>query len=394
MKVDAIDLFYLRVPDFYPARDPVKDLLLVRVQAGAYEGWGECEAAPLASLAAFVMPESHATCRSIIDAVRGHRLDKPADIQRIARLVDHDCSNLLQSPHAFSGLEMALWDVLGKRYEEPVYRLLGDRIAYGKQPYAVVPFGATPEQTFLDVQKTCGRGIRAIKVGWAGFGAGQMAADRAQLEAARRALGREGRLFLDAARIWGRDVTAAHAYCALLHEFDIEWLEEPFGPDATDAYMALSGTCGSMKLAAGEHLHSRAGAQRFLQDTGIGVLQFDAGRGGGISAARSMAEHAAACGVSYINHTYTSHLALAASLQACAGLPRHDLCEYPCDEMSLGWQICRDHLHIQDDGRVYLSDRPGIGVELNPAIISTYLTEVEFWVGGEKLHATPAVSTI
>lgn len=387
-KIDTIEPFYLRVSDFDPARDPVKDLLLIRVRAGNHEGWGECEAAPIASLAAFVMPESHATCRSIIDVVRGEPIETPADIRRITNLVAAGCANLLQTPHAFSGLEMALWDLLGKKCDEPVYRLLGDQVIHGMQPYAVVPFAATPEATFAGIRARHDRGLRAIKVGWGGFGCGNMAADRAQLEAARSALGPAGRLFLDAGCVWDSNLAAAQAYTAILNEFGVEWLEEPFHPTAVEAYRALAGACGPMKLAAGEHLHDLAYAKWFLRDTAVGVLQFDSGRAGGIAAARSMAEYTAAGGIAYVNHTYTSHLALAASLHAYAGLQQHELCEFPCDETSLGWRICASHLAIHEDGNVHLPERPGLGIEVAVDAVRDYLCEVEFRLDGRRLTSS------
>ena len=86
-RIDAIDLFLLQVPDFDPDRHPVKDTLLVRARAGQYEGWGECEAAPFVSLAAFVTPESHSTSRPVSASVIGQRLEEPADIAAITRRV-------------------------------------------------------------------------------------------------------------------------------------------------------------------------------------------------------------------------------------------------------------------------------------------------------------------
>ena len=96
--------------------------------------------------------------------------------------------NVLQTPHIYSGVEMALWDLLGKKLGEPVYRLLGYDKAFAKQAYVVVPFAATLEDTFggCDIREA---GYRAVKTGWNGFGGGDFVTDRDQLAAAREGLG-------------------------------------------------------------------------------------------------------------------------------------------------------------------------------------------------------------
>ena len=127
MKIDAVDFFYLSMPEVTTEGDGSQDALLVRVSAGRHVGWGECEASPLVSIAAFVCPMSHGACRPVGDSVLGQRLDSPDDIARIAALVDYDSMDLLQAPHTLSGVEIALWDLLGRARGEPVWRLLGFR---------------------------------------------------------------------------------------------------------------------------------------------------------------------------------------------------------------------------------------------------------------------------
>ncbi len=127
MKIEAVDFFYLAMPEVTTEADGSQDALLVRVAAGGQVGWGECEASPLVSIAGFVCPMSHGVCRPVGDSVLGQTLDSPADIARIAARVAYDSMDLLQAPHTLSGVEMALWDLLGKSRREPVWRLLGYR---------------------------------------------------------------------------------------------------------------------------------------------------------------------------------------------------------------------------------------------------------------------------
>ena len=143
MHIEAVDFFYLAMPEVTDEADGSQDALLVRVAAGGHVGWGECEAAPLPSIAAFVCPKSHGVCRPVADSVLGKRLDEPADIARLSVEVAYNSMDLLQAPHTFSGIEMALWDVLGKARGEPVWRMLGYSRSHPKTPYASVLFGDT-----------------------------------------------------------------------------------------------------------------------------------------------------------------------------------------------------------------------------------------------------------
>lgn len=390
-RIEAVDLFLLQVPDFDPDRDPVKDTLLVRARAGQYEGWGECEAAPFVSLAAFVTPESHTTSRSVGTSVLGQPLACPADIAAITRRVFQDSMNVLQAPHVYSGVEMALWDLLGKKCEEPVYRLLGYDKVFDKQPYVVVPFGTTTEQTFERMSLIRQAGYRAVKTGWNGFGSGTLTTDCAQLAATREGLGPNARLFIDASRIWGDDIVAAKRYCDLLDQFAVEWVEEPFEPTALEAYAEFSRHYGHQRVAAGENIHSVAQARQLLDIAGVGVVQIDCGRVGGIGSAKEIAQYVDRRGALYVNHTYTSHLALSASLQAYAGLERHDLCEYPNDPSSLSWAICRDHLPICGDGTVKVPDAPGLGITVNRDNLQRYVVDLEIKVGRNVLYSTPSI---
>src|SRR5690242_6518495 len=136
MKIDSVDFFYLSMPVVTTAGDGSQDALVVRVSAGGHVGWGECEAAPLPSIAAFVCPMSHGVCQPVSASVLGETLESPADIARMAASVEYDSMDLLQAAHTWSGVEMALWDALGKARGEPVWRLLGYSRSARKTPYA------------------------------------------------------------------------------------------------------------------------------------------------------------------------------------------------------------------------------------------------------------------
>ncbi len=210
MQIDAVDFFYLSMPEVTLDADGSQDALLVRVSAGGFVGYGECEAAPLPSIAAFVCPMSHGACQPVAASVLGRRLDTPADIADIAADVAYNSMDVLQAAHTFSGVEMALWDILGKARGEPVWKLLGYSASYPKTPYASLLFGDTAQQTLERGRAAMRRGFKAAKFGWGPFGA-ELDADIAHLDAAREGLGADGILLIDSGQIFAEDVPRAAA---------------------------------------------------------------------------------------------------------------------------------------------------------------------------------------
>jgi L-alanine-DL-glutamate epimerase-like enolase superfamily enzyme len=283
---------------------------------------------------------------------------------------------------------MALWDILGKAAGEPAYRLLGYERAYPKLPYASQLFGDTPEETLNLCRAAREKGYAAVKCGWGPFGRGSLEEDRDQLAAAREGLGPDGTLLIDAGQIWGEDVEAAKARLPMLEDVKATWLEEPFHGSAYDAYGELARRTKTVKLAGGEASHNYYMAEHLMKYGGVGFVQVDCGRIGGLGPAKRVADFAAANRVTYVNHTFTSHLALSASLQPFAGLEHHRICEYPVAPKSLAWDLSRTHLSPDANGEIGLPEAPGLGIEIDLEAIRRYLVEVEIQVGGKKLFTT------
>ncbi|MDQ3696143.1 MAG: mandelate racemase/muconate lactonizing enzyme family protein, partial [Chloroflexota bacterium] len=146
---------------------------------------------------------------------------------------------------------------------------------------------------------------------------------------------------------------------------------------------------GSVKLAAGEGAHNASMATHLIDHAGIGYVQIDAGRIGGISPAKRVAGYARAKGVRYVNHTFTSHLALSPSLQPYAGYAEDEICEYPVEPKALALEITREHLTPDANGLLTLPERPGLGIRPDLIAARKYLVETEIKVGGKVLYRTP-----
>jgi L-alanine-DL-glutamate epimerase-like enolase superfamily enzyme len=389
-KIEAVDFFYLSMPEILNIGDGSQDALLVRVVAGGEIGWGECEAAPLPSIASLVCPMSHSACKPVIASVLGQTLNDIGDIERIGNLVRANSMDLLQADHTLSGIDMALWDLMGKRLHEPVYKLLGYQTAYPKTPYASMLFGDTAQETLAKGRRVRAQGYRAAKFGWGPIGRGTVQEDVDQFMATREGLGEDGILLIDIGTTWVDDFEAAALRVAGLEAARATWLEEPFVSGALDAYKKLSQLTKTVKLAGGEGSHNFYMAQHMIDYAGLGYVQIDAGRIGGISVSKQVADYAQARGVTYVNHTFTSHLALSASIQPFAGLARDVISEYPVEPKQLALDMTTNHILPDQNGQIHAPDAPGLGMEVNRAGLQPYVVDVELRVGGKVIYQTPA----
>ena len=248
MKVEAVDFFYLSMPEITTNSDG-RRRPDCGVCAGGLTGWGECEASPLVSIAAYVTPMSHGVCRPVSASVLGQTLNSPGDISRMAAKVSYNSMDLLQAPHLV-GIEIALWDLLGKARGQPIFRLLGYERAHARDSLCV----ATVRQHRAGNSGACPRrtsaGFRAMKFGWGPFCAQAVEADVEHLDAAREGLGAEGILLVDAGQVWIDDVEAAAARLPALERNRVTWLEEPFHAGALGAYATLGARTNAVKWPA------------------------------------------------------------------------------------------------------------------------------------------------
>ena len=160
-------------------------------------------------------PMSHGACRPV--ARLGARPDdstaRPTS-RAWPRASTMNSMDLLQAAHTWSGVEMALWDVLGKARGEPVWRLLGYRACLSEDCPTPRSCSATRRRRrWRAAARRGATGFRAVKFGWGPFGRGTLADDADHLDAAREGLGPDGILLVDAGQIFGEDVEAAAARC-------------------------------------------------------------------------------------------------------------------------------------------------------------------------------------
>src|SRR5262249_20159877 len=232
---------------------------------------------------------------------------------------------------------------------------------------------------------------RAAKFGWGPVGRGTASADAEHFAAAREGLGPDAVLLVDVGQIFGEDIARATERLPALQAASAMWLEEPFEASAYQAYAGLAKQAGTVKLAGGGGAHSTPRARHLIDYGGVGFVQIDCGRIGGIAPAKWVADYASQRGVTFVNHTFTSHLALSASLQPYAGLAEHRLCEYPVAPKPLAQALTANKLDRDRSGKIGAPEAPGLGIDTDPAGVRQSLIDVEIKVAGKILYRTPAI---
>jgi L-alanine-DL-glutamate epimerase-like enolase superfamily enzyme len=217
------------------------------------------------------------------------------------------------------------------------------------------------------------QGFRAFKIGWGPFGRRDKATDEAIVRAARKAVGGECRLMVDAGAsdaFWPRDFKWALNTSHMLANYDVAWFEEPLLPDRLEDYVALRRQ-SPVPIAGGEVLTRRQSFQPWLQAGAFDIVQPDATKVGGLSESRRIGWMARENGVRLIPHGWNTALGLAADLQLASALPDVDLVEYLTGSpfvdniASGGWKL-------NADGTLPIPDRPGLGVTIDMDAVARY----------------------
>jgi L-alanine-DL-glutamate epimerase-like enolase superfamily enzyme len=283
--------------------------------------------------------------------------------------------------HTISGIDIALWDILGKATGQPVGRLLGGRYRERVKPYASLLMEA-PGPLADHLLKIKAQGFRAFKMGWGPFGRESEALDEAIVRAAREAVGPDCLLMVDAGgsdAFWKQGYKWALRTAQMLAEYEVAWFEEPLKPDALDDYVALRRNA-PLPIAGGEVLTRRQAFQPWLQGGAFDIVQPDVTKVGGISEERRIGWMAQENGVRFIPHGWNTAVGLAADLQLASAFPETDLVEYLTgspyvDEITEGgWQL-------DPDGMLAIPDRPGLGIELNQEVVTKYSRGEAFFPG-------------
>jgi L-alanine-DL-glutamate epimerase-like enolase superfamily enzyme len=267
--------------------------------------------------------------------------------------------------HTISGIDIALWDILGQATGQPVGRLLGGRYRERVRPYASLLMDQ-PDPLADHLQQIAARGFRAFKIGWGPFGRVSHALDEQIVSAARDAVGPEARLMVDAGgsdAFWSNGLKWALRTAEMLAAYDVAWFEEALTPDALEDYVILRRQA-PLPIAGGEVLTRRQSFTPWLQAGAFDIVQPDVTKVGGISEERRIGWMAREHGVRFIPHGWNTAVGLAADLHLSSAFPDTDLVEY-IDGSPYVDEVVTTQWQLDADGMLAIPDGPGLGIQLD-----------------------------
>jgi L-alanine-DL-glutamate epimerase-like enolase superfamily enzyme len=280
--------------------------------------------------------------------------------------------------HMISGVDIALWDIAGKAFHQPVAKLLGAQYCDRVKAYASTLFRPTPDEMKRAVEGYLGQGFQAIKFGWGPFGS-DLQRDLALVKAARDAAGPDVTLMVDAG--W-YGTTTGDPYrprslpdwrwlIPRLEELGIFWLEDFLHPENLAGYAELAQTTRTLRLAAGEQYSGVVEFERLANEGRVHVLQPDLSRCGGLTVAKQIADFALRRQLECVPHAWLTDLLNAASLQLNAYLMHSVFLEYNVSASDLLLRLCPNR-PVMKDGFVPVPQGPGLGVEVDEKVIEQY----------------------
>jgi len=280
--------------------------------------------------------------------------------------------------HAISGIDIALWDLLGQATNQPIGRLLGGRYRDRVLPYAsLLMDDPAPLRDHLHALRD--QGFRAFKIGWGPFGRESAARDEAIVASARAAIGDEAMLMVDAGgsdAFWHQGYKWAVRTAEMLNAYGVAWFEEPLQPDALDDFVQLR-KVAPVPIAGGEVLTRRQTFEPWLRSGAFDIVQPDVTKVGGISEERRIGWMAQSHGVRFIPHGWNTAIGLVADLQLAAAFANTDLVEYKTGSPYID-RIAAGGWPLDADGMLTIPTGPGLGIAIDDDAVAEF-------GGGERI---------
>ena len=275
--------------------------------------------------------------------------------------------------HTISGIDIALWDLVGKAFGQPVARLLGGVYRRRAMPYCSILM-EEPGPMRDAAQRARDAGFRALKIGWGPFGRrDDTKLDEAIVRSARDGFGAEGRLFVDAGAsdaYWPQQLKWAIRTSHMLAAYDVGWFEEALRPDALDDFVELRRQ-SPVPIAGGEVLTRRQSFTPWLTRGAFDIVQPDATKVGGVSEQRRIAWMAQEFGVRYVGHGWNTAIGVAADLQIAAAMPNTEVVEFIGGSAYVDG-LLTEPFKLDGEGYLEIPMSPGIGVSLDPEKVAKY----------------------
>jgi len=368
MKIVQLICQVLRVRSVQKKTASSQDVVLVRARTDSgLEGIGEADASPEVVKAIIDAPFSHNIACGLREILLG---ENPLETERLWQKMHRRTQYFGRTSvtiAAMSAVDMALWDLKGKHFGEPIHRLLGGRQHARIKAYASILFGRDGAETRDIGRRWIQAGYQAVKFGWEPMGQSE-ALDLELVRGAREGVGVGAVLLIDAGCVW--DARTALRRAQAFAEFNPEWLEEPLRPDDVEGYVSLRDR-SPVPIAAGEAECGRESFRPLIDRRALDVYQVDLSRCGFHDAAyiKGRVEE---IGARLCNHCYTSPVTVAASLHWLSTCRDAFLFEDSVDDSPMRHELTLERVQAKD-GWMTVPDAPGLGVTLNEEFIKRYL---------------------
>lgn len=348
-----------------------KNWLFVKVETDeGIHGWGE----------AYTQADRDKTIEAHIHSLTRYLVGRsPFDIKQFTFMAYTDFGNKRGSMElycAISGIEQALWDIVGKAANQPVYNLLGGRCRPSIRIYANGWGGGADLEKLADqARAVVARGFTALK--FDPFpGPWRTHIDRtvedeavARVAAVREAVGPEVEILVEV----HRRLAPVHAIrvARRMEEFRPYWYEEPVSVrDLTGLIEAKRNI--RLPVVTGEELYTKAEFQPIFEARAADIINPDVCNCGGILELREIAAMAEPAHVTVSPHNYNSTtLGLAATLHAAAGMPNFLITEYFVNFEEIGREIARTPFEVKNS-HIELPTAPGLGIDLDEEALARY----------------------
>ena len=267
--------------------------------------------------------------------------------------------------HAISGIDIALWDLLGKVCGQPVARLLGGYYRERIKPYGSILFDE-PDILREKLQAVLASGFRAIKLGWKPFGRVSRKMDELLVHTARETVGPDVEIMVDAGgseHFWPHGYKWAWETSKMLAEYDVTWFEEALPPDDIEGFIKLRENA-PLPISTGEVLTRRQSFIPWIERGAVDIIQPDCTKVGGLSEARRIGWMAYDHNVLLVSHGWNTAVGLAADLHLAAALPVARWVEYLTPSPYIE-EIVTTPFKLDAEGLLPIPTAPGLGIELD-----------------------------
>ncbi len=268
--------------------------------------------------------------------------------------------------HAISGLDIALWDILGKVTGQPIGRLLGGYYREKIKPYGSLLFEADESLFKQILEDAVSRGFKALKLGWGPFGRVDNKTDETLVKTARDTVGDDVEIMVDAGgsdQFWPHGYKWALETAKMLVDYNIVWFEEALPPDDIEGHIRLR-EHAPVPIAGGEVLTRRQSFAPWIERGALDIVQPDATKVGGISEVRKILWSAYDHNILLVTHGWNTAVGLAADLHLAAAHPTARWVEYITPSPYIE-HILTEPFELDEDGLLTIPTGPGLGIELD-----------------------------